>query len=295
MNDATAFFFDYFVTNPWLTPASIILAIAGLFATYVFYKKSNKVQKPVYTIQSNNIIRDFISNISDLEIKYAGELIENLTVSRITFWNAGNEVIDKEDIVRSDPIMIRACGDNKLLKAEIISQNEMSNNFALSPIIEGKFSNVNFDYISQNNGIIIQAFHTGKQSEDIEFIGKTKSAGKPRNISNGNLMNYIIKLLILPGTPILVGILLFEVVILNSIDWILTLASFFVAYILLIAGFMLFILIVWKIDRPGIPRLLPLRLTRRFGFMVVNKGDDISIMTLIEPEGLETIGEDFPT
>ncbi|MGB7571721.1 MAG: hypothetical protein WBL87_08200, partial [Methanothrix sp.] len=210
-------------------------------------------------------------------------------------WNAGNEVIDKEDIVRSDPIMIRACGDNKLLKAEIISQNEMSNNFALSPIIEGKFSNVNFDYISQNNGIIIQAFHTGKQSEDIEFIGKTKSAGKPRNISNGNLMNYIIKLLILPGTPILVGILLFEVVILNSIDWILTLASFFVAYILLIAGFMLFILIVWKIDRPGIPRLLPLRLTRRFGFMVVNKGDDISTMTLIEPEGLETIGEDFPT
>jgi len=268
----------------------IILAVIGLISTYYFYKKSNKVKKPYYQIRSYNLIRDFVSNIQDLEIRYAGELIENLTVSRIAFWNAGNETIDKDDIVESDPIAIATHRDFKILKPEIIAVNDNANNFSIVRDVTSILG-INFDYIDENNGIVIQIFHTGKSSEDIDVIGKIKGAGVPKNVPSS--AKDFTKSMILIFTPIVILSALMEIFLLNSFDLFTLIMVSFSVFIVLIFLFLILALFISAFGKPGIPRLLPLKLTRRFGLMFKRTSDDLQIISLKVPEGLEIFSEDF--
>jgi hypothetical protein len=183
-------------TDPGLAILSFIVAVISLILACIFYKKSRKIKFPCYTVKSHNLIKDFINEIDALQIIYAGSPIKNFTISRIVFWNAGNDTINKNDIVDADPIAIYAKNNNKLLRATIIKCIEGSNKFKLGEIYNDNKLNIDFDYIDENNGIAIQVFHTGKTDSDIEVCGKIKGVGKVIlvNINNYNIL-YILKLL----------------------------------------------------------------------------------------------------
>jgi hypothetical protein len=93
-------------------PIDRILTIGGLAFTsllaYYFYIKSMKQKEPFYYIRSNNLIQDNLSQMSGLNISYSGQKVENLTVSQIIFWNRGSEIINKDDIVISEPLRIES-------------------------------------------------------------------------------------------------------------------------------------------------------------------------------------------
>jgi len=42
---------------------------------------------------------------------------------------------------------------------------------------------ITFDYLDKGEGATIQVVHTGKSSQDINFIGKIKGAGRPKRIA----------------------------------------------------------------------------------------------------------------
>lgn len=165
-------------TNPWLTVLSLIVAIIGIILTIIFYFKSKKVKSPCYAIRSNNIIKDFVSKFEALEMRYAGQVIKNLTVSKIAFWNTGGETIDKDDIIRADPIVISIKNDFKILDFKIIAMDNKTNNFQLARNEDQSNVNINFDYIDKNDGIVIQLIHTGYSNNDIDIHGRLKGAGE---------------------------------------------------------------------------------------------------------------------
>ena len=170
-------------TNPLIGILSFIAAIISIILAIIFYKYSRKLKKPYYTISSHNLIKDFVSKINSLDIKYSGKPIKNFTISKIAFWNSGNETIDKDDIVNADPIIIHVKNDGKILEAKIIASNNESNCFSLTDVYDDCKINMNFDYIDKDDGVGIQVYHTGSSNKDIEVCGRIKGVGKPRFIS----------------------------------------------------------------------------------------------------------------
>jgi hypothetical protein len=169
--------------NPILGVLSFIAAIISIFLALIFYKYGKAIKKPNYTIKNHNLIKDFVNKIDLLDIKYSGKPIKNFTISRIAFWNAGNETIDADDVVNADPIIIHVKNNNKILDANIIALNNLSNCFSLSDVYDECKIKINFDYIDKDNGVAIQVYHTGSSDEDIEVSGRIKGVGRPHFVS----------------------------------------------------------------------------------------------------------------
>lgn len=156
--------------------AGLILAIASLAAAYIFYKKSLKVKQPTYVIRTNNLIQNSISQINGLEITYKGRKVENLSVSKIIFWNKGTETIDNQDIIKVDSLRFE-CSENKhILDASIITSNKLSNQLRIEVVNSAKIAHIEFDYLDKGNGGVFQIIHTGTSSSDVFFKGELKGA-----------------------------------------------------------------------------------------------------------------------
>ncbi len=170
---------------------SLLLAMVGIVLAYYFYYKSNRYRAPVYAVRSINIIEDSISRINDLEIKYAGSNVKNLSIARVAFWNFGKETISSEDVASLSPVKITGSGLTSFLNVEIIYEKNSANNFMISPIIDPKDSNkhllnelkINFEYFDQNEGVVLQVFHTGKTGDEIKIEGTVKGSRPIKKIN----------------------------------------------------------------------------------------------------------------
>lgn len=172
----TSQFIESVVSNPWVGFGGVLIGIIGVTITAFIYFKNKKIKSPCYTIRSNNIVRGLVSNIEQLTMFYSDEPIENLTVSKIMFWNAGRDTISEQDIANADPLMVYVKDDYKILNVKIIHIENPVNQFSISTIDDNHIG-INFDYIDKDEGLIIQLFHTGKSNEDIEIQGTIKGVG----------------------------------------------------------------------------------------------------------------------
>jgi hypothetical protein len=151
-----------------------VLGIIGLITGYVFYRKGLRVKEPYYSIISNNLMQDGLAKLDGLQISYKGQIISNLTVSRLIVWNDGVETIDKNDVVKSDPLRLECVSNNHILDANVIFQNNQSNQILITIGKQGAEAKISFDYLDKNDGAIFQIFHTGKSSDDLVIKGKIK-------------------------------------------------------------------------------------------------------------------------
>jgi hypothetical protein len=123
---------EWFGMNPWLSLLSFILAVLGVALAIIFYFKGRKVKLPCYAVRSTNIVRNLVSKIESLEMLYSGEPIENLTVTKFAFWNAGRDTIDRRDIASADPLTFHVKRGYKILDAKILSEKKKSNKFSIT-------------------------------------------------------------------------------------------------------------------------------------------------------------------
>ncbi len=146
----------------------VILAIIGIALSI----RSIKKKEPIYSIKSNNLISGSVSTLNKLLISYNNQKIENLTVSKILFYNRGSETINKQDIQTINPLRVSSESGN-ILDASIIQVNHVSNNFYLNNDDEHDIS-FGFDYLDIGQGAVIQIIHTGLASEDLNIDGDIK-------------------------------------------------------------------------------------------------------------------------
>lgn len=166
---------EWFFSNLW---SIISLSITLTFALY-FYFKSKKVKLPLYSHWSINIINEFVNKFESLEMTYSGLPIENLTVTKILFWNGGNDTIDDQDISRVDPLKIQIKEKYKILESNVLYSKNPANQFSIKTADDKSNAMLKFDYLDKDEGGIIQLIHTGKSFKDIEIHGTIKGAGKP--------------------------------------------------------------------------------------------------------------------
>ena len=170
---------DNFLNHP-LTPIfCYFFALLGVILAIVFYVKSKKKRKPWSLKRSFNIISDKIKKIGKINITYDKKPVDNLTVTKIAFWNGGNETINFSDFAKNDRLRITPEENIQIFDAKII----FVSNKVCSPVISMQENEIfiNFDFFDFKQGFIVQLTHSGKSSKDLSINGTVKGSGKVKH------------------------------------------------------------------------------------------------------------------
>jgi hypothetical protein len=158
------------IVNYTIGVLGLILAIVGIYLTI----KSNKKKEPVYSIKSNNLISDYASKYKNLNVSYNRKKVENITISKILFYNRGAETITQDDIylIKNRPRIVPKEGV-KILDASILQTNNPSSEIHVpeTPLRDNNEVLIWFKYLDQNQGAIYQVIHTGLSSEALDVRG----------------------------------------------------------------------------------------------------------------------------
>lgn len=156
---------------------SDILGITGILVgallSYYFYRLSIRAKEPYWMIRSNNLVQDLSTELSGVEIMYRGKSVENLTISKLLFWNAGLDTIHKTDLDTSFPLRVSISG-GKFLDAQIILTNNDPSEFGFRLDDSGEYVQLDFNYLDQQHGALLQIIHTGITSNQITVAGAIK-------------------------------------------------------------------------------------------------------------------------
>ena len=183
MEQKTMILYNFILDN-WINILSLLIALVS----FISYLKAKKSKKPSFTINSNNIIQDFSSQLDDLSIKYKDNNISNLTITKIFFWNRGKMTIDKRDIAKANPVRIQTKNNVQVLDAKIIYTKNNANQISINLSEDNKEIVIDFDYLDNEEGCIIQIIHNGKNSRDIELCGTIKGVGKPQKVKESLIL-----------------------------------------------------------------------------------------------------------
>ena len=181
MNTFTALT-EWLATHPLLGVLGILCSIVSVPLSVYLSLKGQKQKQPRFAIRSYNIVRQLVSTIPSLQMTYFGYggAIDNFTVTKILFWNAGNETIHKQDVAKSEPVSIYAIDNAVILDAGIIQKTNNANQFEVKQSRDRDHVTLCFDYLDKGDGAVIQIFHPGRSSTQLQLRGMIKGAGKPR-------------------------------------------------------------------------------------------------------------------
>lgn len=169
---------------------SLVLSVLGFLLAFFFYFKGVRRRAPMYAVRSIKLVEDSIIGMSgSIEISYFGSKVRNLSVARVALWNSGRETISPDDVAPSSPIKVICSGAAELLGIDIVYEKNAANNFSLSEVKDPNKRNqhlqnellINFDYFDQNEGVILQIFHTGVEDE-IKVVGNVKGCGSIKRV-----------------------------------------------------------------------------------------------------------------
>lgn len=154
---------------------------ASVLLAYIFYRRGRRDKKPLWSIKNNNLIRGFSKQLPNLDVKYSGQNVENLSIAKIVFWNAGSETIRGEDIADADPVSIVPLNNTKLLDVKLLEDNSKPSRFLISTKPDMTAAFLQFDFVDKNQGAVVQAIHTGTSAKDVTLTGTIKGAGAPEH------------------------------------------------------------------------------------------------------------------
>lgn len=162
-----------FLQNNWILLLTTICTIIGIPLSIYFYFKSKKEKMLRFEIKSNNIFKDFESIIGNVKVTCEDKSISTLTITSILMWCDGKETIYDKDIATQMPLIVKVKDGKEILEAKIISCNNQANNITLEKFENNSYK-INFEYLDNKDGFIIQVVHNGNSSRDIILNGKVK-------------------------------------------------------------------------------------------------------------------------
>lgn len=186
-------FLDSLNNNPWLNLVFLILAMLGIVLSLYLFIRGRKNKVPTYLIKTFNLIKNRVTDISEVEIKYSGNKIENLSLTKCAIWNRGDDVIDVSDVASKSPIRLEIDEDYEFLHANITFMKNEINNFSLNISDDRKTIYVRFDYFQKNEGLTFEVYHTATKGNKIKLKGILKGAPKFKNakVEKDFLVDYV--------------------------------------------------------------------------------------------------------
>lgn len=149
-------------------------ALLGLFLTFFIPWYTALKRKPVYFVKNTNLVENGVESYGAVSVLYDEKKVQNLSVARIAFWNAGGQTIDKNDLAEKDGLRIEAAEGVKLLSAKVLHRVQHTNDFKVFLANKQKRAAITFDYFDKNQGVLLEVFHTGTSARDISIQGTIK-------------------------------------------------------------------------------------------------------------------------
>jgi len=133
------------------------LAIISIIYAYYLQRKSIRIKEPIFSIKSNNLISGTVSILENLTISFKDHKIQNLTISKILFFNRGAETITRQDIETINRLSISSetC---KILDGSILQVNNQSNNIKVLYDPANKNVFIDFEYLDKIKGQLSKLF-----------------------------------------------------------------------------------------------------------------------------------------
>lgn len=138
----------------------IILGVIGIFS----YKVSKSTARPSYQKSSLRLLGKNESNLpSDVTVLFKGKEVERLCKTTLILWNNGTEVLNKEDVVDSDPLKISFNSGDNILSIKILKTTKDVNNIkVLRDELNSHLLHFKFNYLDPGDGIAIELLHDSK-------------------------------------------------------------------------------------------------------------------------------------
>ncbi len=150
---------------------SVVFGILGIGATYLFYRKTIKIKKLLFSIDSSVLISNSLNKYTNLKITYGDQDIKSLCNSIIKIRNTGTDNIEPSDLYKDRPIIIEISEplifNNDEYKIEC--SNKDSSVSLVS--IDEKTLRVDFEILNPKDVITIEMLH----NDDIFMDGKLKN------------------------------------------------------------------------------------------------------------------------
>jgi len=171
---------DWWAAN-WQAVVGVMGTLLGVPGIYLALK-GWKRKMPTYVLRSNNIFSGLEHTVPDVEVKFPGygQPITALTVTKIGFWNAGNETIKKQDVVKDGPIAIQGNQGIIFLSASVLESVCPHNKIDCKLSQDRSHVTITFEYLDHNQGANIQVFHTGTSIGEITVPGTIMGASPIR-------------------------------------------------------------------------------------------------------------------
>lgn len=151
--------------------SGLVLAVVGILATYVFYRRTFSGKRPVYSVRNNNLIQDYKAQLPDLQVLYGGAEVKQLSTAKVLFYNRGLQSIYRQDISEIDVIRIAPVPGVELRSVVLLKNNDEPNGLT-SPIVAANGrAIIDFQYLDGNKGAVFQVVHTGTAATDIRVEG----------------------------------------------------------------------------------------------------------------------------
>lgn len=162
-----------------------VLGLLGsFFITFIFYFIGNKTKKLIYTINSQLLITNKLSEIQGLNITYGDQIIDNLTSTTINIKSIGKDNINTDDFAKANPLSIVTDGvflfQNDIQSA-LTHNSNISNCVTLNISDDSTKILIDYDYFSKNSLITLNLLHTGQLT-----VHGTMKKGK---LSSSNSIN----------------------------------------------------------------------------------------------------------
>lgn len=160
--------------SPIVMFVSLLLGVIGIALAVIFYIKGKRERLPCYAVRSFNILDESATSLPKLQVTYEGVSVKQLTATKLAFWNAGSETIDRNHIAEADPLRLALSDENEFLFARVISQSIPANRVAATIDDENrKTVYLSFDFIDKGQGAVFMLLHTDP-SGDVELRGTIK-------------------------------------------------------------------------------------------------------------------------
>ncbi len=149
----------------------LIFGIVGIYLTI----KSIRKKRPLYVIQNANLINNQQKINKPLKLLYNDYVIDNMTITNIVFWNAGNDTLSSQDLPLNSKLYFMIGQESVIIDFNILNQTIDTNGTTLRKVEKNKLQ-IDFDYYDSKQGFILQIFHTEKNFEAISLHGIFKGA-----------------------------------------------------------------------------------------------------------------------
>ena len=143
--------------NFWSFAIGVVGIVLGLYGLYIAFR-SKREKRPLYLSNSYEVVSGTHA-VEGMQITVHGTVVSSLTVTRISFWNAGRETMHRADIVAADPIRISPLNpDTTILGAKLAHVCRPVNDIQIAPAAHAV--GITFDFLDHSDGCIVDLYHS---------------------------------------------------------------------------------------------------------------------------------------